>query len=167
METLNSGTTCDLCDLHGDSLKYPTASLFRDFGGLVHFEGGIETVQCFEDNSFVKAVLDEPGHGRVLVVDGGGSLNRALLGDQVAAKALKNGWSGLLINGCIRDSKEVATMKVGVKALGTCPRKTEKRGCGVRGIPVQFAGVTFFPGTYLVADEDGIVVGEEVLFNKK
>mmetsp|Transcript_3001 Transcript_3001/g.3815 ORF Transcript_3001/g.3815 Transcript_3001/m.3815 type:complete len:168 (-) Transcript_3001:727-1230(-) len=151
-------STCDLCDEFEDELKYPTASIFRDFGGLKHFYGKIETVQCLEDNSFVNQVLDEPGDGKILVVDGGGSLKRALLGDMVAAKAISNGWSGLIVNGCIRDSKQVGTMSLGIKALGTTPRKTVKRGNGVRNIPVEFAGIQWSPGDMVVADEDGIVV---------
>jgi len=159
-------STCDLCDKFEDQLSYAT-SIFRDFGGSASFEGKIETVQCLEDNSFVKDILqNEAGQNRVLVVDGGGSFNRALAGDQIALCAVKNGWRGIVVNGCIRDSKEIGTMNLGVKALGTTPRKTKRRNNGIRGIPVQFAGITFVPGDYIVADEDGIVVGKIDLFEE-
>ena len=127
------------------------------------FAGVISTIQCYEDNSLVKQTLGTAGEGRVLVVNGGGSLKRALVGDQIAANAAKNGWSGVLVFGCIRDSVEIANIDIGLKAIGTTPRKTEKRNVGIKDIPVTFAGVTFAPGDYLVSDEDGIVVGEQKL----
>ena len=107
--------------------------------------------------------MASPGEGKVLVVDGGGSMRRAMLGDNLAAKAVSNGWNGILINGCIRDSAEIGTMDIGVKALGTNPRKTIKRNLGEHNVPVRFAGVTFKPGFYLYSDEDGIIVSEKPL----
>ena len=157
--------TSDLCDKYLDKLKYPD-NIFRDYGKKIRFQGVISTVSCLEDNSKVKEALAEPGNGRVLVVNGGGSLKRALVGDQIASNALKNGWSGVVVHGCIRDSKEISEIDIGIKAISTTPRKTEKRGMGLRDVPVSFASVTFNPGEYLVADEDGIVVGEQSLFAK-
>ncbi|GBG31406.1 Hypothetical Protein FCC1311_076302 [Hondaea fermentalgiana] len=150
--------TADLCDELEDALQYAQGGLLRDFGGHVAFGGRISTVQCLEDNSKVKEAVAENGKGRVLVIDGGASMQRALVGDQIAIKAAKNGWQGIVVNGCIRDSAAIAKVDIGVKAIGTIPRKTEKRGSGVRDVPVSFAGVLFRPGDVLVADEDGIVV---------
>lgn len=154
--------TADLCDHHYEYVKIAEQT-FRDFGGRRTFHGVIETVKSFEDNSLVKEFLAEPGAGKVLVVDGGGSMRRAMLGDKLAASAVENGWAGVLVNGCIRDSAEIATMELGVKALGTHPCKTEKRGLGRHNEPVRFAGVTFRPGYYLYADEDGILVSAKPL----
>ena len=132
--------------------------IFRDFGGNVRFSGRIDTVKCFEDNSRVKEALSEDGHGRVLVVDAGGSLRCAMLGDRLAEEAATKGWSGILVYGCIRDSAEIAGMPIGVRALATHPRKSVRRGEGTRGIPVQFAGITFEVGQHIYCDEDGVVV---------
>ena len=154
--------TADLCD-HFQEIVEIAEEPFGDFGGRAHFCGVIETVKAFEDNSKVKECLAEPGAGKVLVVDGGGSMRRAMLGDMLAASAVKNGWAGVLVNGCIRDSADIATMDLGVKALGTHPCKTEKRGLGRHNVPVRFAGVTFQPGHYLYADEDGILVSSKPL----
>lgn len=151
-------STADLWDQHEEQLAVVQPAL-RSFGGRVRFRGRIATVKCFEDNSKVKEAVNEPGQGRVLVVDGGGSLRCALLGDQVAGAALKNGWTGVVIYGCIRDAVEVSAMDLGVVALGTSPRKSTRRGEGVRDLEVHFHDVTFRPGDTLVADEDGIVVG--------
>ncbi len=155
-------TTADLCDAHADHLQVAEDD-FADFGGSASFCGPIETVKAFEDNSRVREAVNEPGAGRVLVVDGGASMRRAMLGDNLAAAAVKNGWTGIVINGCIRDSAEIGGMPLGVKALGTCPMKTEKRNLGERGVPVRFAGITFSPGHYLYADDDGIVVSPKEL----
>lgn len=155
-------TTADLCDAHADKLHIAEDD-FGDFGGSDSFCGEIETVKAFEDNSRVREAVNEPGNGRVLVVDGGGSMRRAMLGDNLAAAAVKNGWTGIIVNGCIRDSAEIREMELGVKALGTCPMKTEKRNMGERGVPVRFAGITFAPGHYCYADDDGIVVSAEKL----
>ena len=128
------------------------------------FCGPIVTLKVFEDNSLVRAVLEEPGDNRVLVVDGGGSMRCALLGDQLAELAEENDWAGVVVNGCIRDSAAISEIEVGVKALGVHPLKSVKRGIGERDIPVRFAGVNFIPGHHLYADEDGLIVSEKPLF---
>jgi regulator of ribonuclease activity A len=148
--------SADLCDAHADGIQV-CEPLFRDFGGRRRFAGAVATVKCFEDNSLVKAALAEPGEDRVLVVDAGGSLRCAMLGDLLAASAVANGWRGVLMFGCIRDSAEIAGMDLGVKALATHPRKSEKRGEGERDVPVTFAGVTFRPGEWVCCDEDGVI----------
>lgn len=132
--------------------------MFRDFGGQTTFFGPIATVKVHEDNALVRQALEEPGRGRVLVVDGGGSLRCALVGDRLAALALDNGWTGIIVNGCIRDSAAIAEIAVGVKALATHPQKSIKRGEGVRDLAVTFAGVTFTPGQVVYADADGVVI---------
>ncbi len=156
--------TADLCDAHPEraAVAHPG---FRDYGRVKAFHGVIETVKTFEDNSLVRAALDTRGDGKVLVVDGGGSMRCALFGDQLAALAHTNGWSGVIINGCIRDAVAISTTDIGVKALTTHPRKSLKRNYGDHNVPVQFAGVTFKPGAYVYADEDGIVVSDEDLLN--
>jgi len=156
--------TADLYDDYGDRVRV-CDPIFRDFGGHARFFGPIATVKCFEDNSLVKAVLGEPGEGRVLVVDAGGSRRCAMLGDLIAASAVENGWCGVLLFGCVRDAAEIASMALGVKALTTNPRKSEKRGEGQRGIPVSFAGVCFRPGDHIYCDEDGILVAEDALIH--
>ncbi len=130
---------------------------FRSFGPAA-FSGTIATVRCHEDNVLVRACLAEPGEGRVLVVDGGGSGRCALLGDNLARLGLGNGWAGVVVNGCVRDAAGLASLGLGVKALGTNPRPSRKEGAGVTGVPVDFGGVTFEPGARLHADEDGVVV---------
>jgi regulator of ribonuclease activity A len=130
----------------------------RLFGGRAAFSGPIRTVRCFEDNALVKQALSEPGEGAVLVVDGGGSLRRSLLGDNLAADAVKNGWAGVVVFGAVRDTAELADMDIGIKALGTCPMRTLKRGEGLRDAPVAFGGVVFVPGDILHADADGLAV---------
>ena len=154
--------TADLCDRFENRVRIVELPL-RDFGGVRSFSGRIETVKTFEDNSLVRTCVGEAGEGRVLVVDGGGSMRRALLGDLLAEMAVANGWSGLVIHGCIRDSEAIGRMNLGVKALGTHPLKTVKRDLGERGVPVRFGGVDFLPGHFLYADEDGILVSEEPL----
>lgn len=149
--------TADLWDEHGDELEV-VAPILRDFGGKPAFAGPISTVKCHEDNVLVRRALEEDGAGRVLVVDGGGSRRCALLGDRLAALARDHGWAGVVIWGCLRDSREVGETAVGVKALGTNPRKSVKKGEGERDVPVTFGGVTFRPGHWLYADEDGILV---------
>ncbi len=157
-----SYATADLYDEHGDSLQVATP-MFNDYGGNRMFFGAIATVKCHEDNSFVRSTLEQPGEGRVLVVDGGGSLRCALLGDMLAELAIKNGWSGVIIYGCIRDSAAIGNMEIGVKALNTNPKKSVKKEIGECGITVTFAGVDFVPGYYLYADEDGVVVSKNKL----
>lgn len=154
--------TADLCDHFQESVQIAEQA-FRNFGGHARFCGEIETVKAFEDNSKVKECLAMPGGGKVLVVDGGGSMRRAMLGDMLAASAVENGWAGVLVYGCIRDSADIGGMALGVKALGTHPCKTEKRGLGRHNVPVRFAGVTFQPGHYLYADQDGILVSDTPL----
>jgi regulator of ribonuclease activity A len=154
--------TTDLSDEFGDELQ-ACQSIFRDFGGVGRFAGPIATIKCFEDNSLVRDLVAEPGRGRVLVIDAGGSTRRAVLGDLLAKKAVDSGWSGFLIFGCIRDSAAIAKMTIGVKALGTHPLKTDKRGEGQRDIKVRFADVTFTPGDWVYADEDGVLVATRKL----
>jgi regulator of ribonuclease activity A len=154
--------TADLCDEYPDSLQICEPG-FSSFGGRSRFFGQISTIKCFEDNSLVREAVAEPGEGRVLVVDAGGSRRCAMLGDLLAAKAAAKGWSGVLMYGLIRDSAEIADMDLGVKALGTHPLKSVKKGVGERDVVVHFAGVTFVPGEYLYADEDGIVCSDAAL----
>lgn len=134
------------------------APMFRDYGGNIEFSGSISTLKIFEDNSLVREMLSEPGSNRVLVVDGGGSLRCALLGDRLGELAVKNGWAGLVIYGAIRDAAEIAKLPLGVKALNTYPLKSRKRGLGDKNLPVRFGEVTFTPDEWLYADLDGIIV---------
>lgn len=153
--------TCDLCDAHKNSSDGGFRVLppvFHDYGGVRKFCGPVVTVKCHEDNSFVKAALDEPGQGRVLVVDGGASLRRALVGGNIGAAAARNGWAGVVVDGCVRDSAELAACAVGIRALALMPLPTEKRNQGQRDVAVQVQGVWVRPGDWLYADEDGIVV---------
>jgi regulator of ribonuclease activity A len=154
--TLTKGTA-DLCDEHGDLVQV-CEPVFHLFGGRKAFHGPISTVRCFEDNSRVREAVEGPGEGRVLIVDGGGSRRRALLGDKLGEAAVSNGWSGIVIHGCIRDSAEIGRMDLGIRALGTIPLRSEKRGEGERDVPVRFAGVTFRPGEFVYVDEDGVIV---------
>ena len=131
----------DLCDEHGDTLQVADP-LFHDYGGKSLFYGEAVTLSCFEDNSLVRELVNRPGQGKVMVIDGGGSLRRALLGDQLAIKAVEQGWEGILINGAVRDVGTLASLALGVKALAPCPVKTEKRGLGELDAVVSFAGVT-------------------------
>lgn len=153
--------TPDICDDHPEVQVVEPG--FRNYGGVDAFGGEIVTVKCFEDNSIVKEQVGTPGHGKVMVVDGGGSKRAALLGDMLAEKAAENGWAGLIIYGCIRDVDVIGQTKLGVQALGTHPRKTDKRGIGDLNVPVTFGGVTFVPGQYVYADNNGIVVSEAKL----
>lgn len=154
--------TADLCDRHEGHVRV-VAPLFRAYGGALSFHGRIATVKVFEDNVLVRSALAAEGGGRVLVVDGGGSLRCALVGDQLAALGQANGWAGIVVWGCIRDSQAIAAMPIGVRALGTHPLRSVKQGAGYSDIPVSFGGVTFVPGHHLYADEDGIVVAESAL----
>lgn len=149
--------TADLCDAHEGKLCV-VAPMFRSYGGRTRFGGQIATLKVFEDNSLVRAALETPGQGRVLVVDGGGSMRCALVGDQLAQLGVKNGWSGVIVYGCIRDSRAIGTMDIGAFALGTHPLKSIKKGAGDADIAVSFGGVTFAPGEFVYADEDGVVV---------
>lgn len=154
-------STCDLCDAH----KADTSGAFRvlppsfvHYGGLAAFAGPVSTVKCHEDNTQVKAAVESPGEGRVLVVDGGGSLRRALVGGNLAAAAARNGWAGIVVDGCVRDIAELRAAGVGIAALGLMPLPTERRGEGQRDVVVQVQGVRIQPGDWLYADADGIVV---------
>ena len=131
---------------------------FRQFGACSRFAGPIVTVRCFEDNALLKSVLSEPGAGRILVVDGGGSLHTALVGDVIAELGRCNGWAGLIVNGAVRDAATLRTLDIGIKALGTNPRKSAKTGAGERGVAVTLGGVDFTPGDLAFCDEDGVVV---------
>jgi regulator of ribonuclease activity A len=155
--------TTDLCDNHPDKVRVAEPLTFKDYGGAKLFHGQIETVKCFEDNSLVRKALEQNGEGKVLVVDGGGSMRCALLGDMLGELGVKNKWNGIVIYGCIRDSAAMASLQLGVKALATIPLKSNKRNEGQQNIPVRFAGVDFVPGEFLYADEDGIIVSKEAL----
>ena len=151
--------TCDLCDAHErDPALRVLPPVFRAFGGAPAFQGPAATLQCFEDNSLVRTAVDEPGAGRVLVIDGGASLRCALVGGNIAAIAAKNGWAGIVVDGCVRDEAEMAALPIGVRALALNPRRSEKRGEGRRDGTVQLQGVTIRPGDWIVADADGVIV---------
>ncbi|MDC3264114.1 ribonuclease E activity regulator RraA [Porticoccaceae bacterium] len=155
-------STPDLCDQYPDLIQV-VEPMFSNYGGRESFAGEVVTVECFEDNSCVKQLVGTVGLGRVMVVDGGGSMRRACLGDMLAEKASANGWSGLIIYGCIRDVDEIMATDIGVQALGTHPMKTQKKGIGETQISVSFGGVTFNPGDYVYADNNGIVVASQEL----
>jgi regulator of ribonuclease activity A len=159
--TASDFSTCDLCDSHKaatDGAFRVLPPVFRDFGKRTRFAGLVSTVKCFEDNSVVKAALESPGQGRVLVVDGGASLRRALVGGNIGASAARNGWAGVVVNGCVRDVAELAECEVGIRALAVIPLPTERRNEGQRDVPVLIDGVWVRPGDWLVADADGIVI---------
>lgn len=153
--------TPDLCD------EYPEVEvlepMFSNYGGKESFGGEVVTIKCHEDNSLVKENVAKPGHGKVMVVDGGGSLRAALLGDMLAEKAVENGWEGLVIYGCIRDVDVIMETNLGVQALATNPRKTEKKGIGGMNVPVKFAGVDITPGSFIYADNNGVIVSQKKL----
>jgi regulator of ribonuclease activity A len=149
-------STADLVDEHGEQAAVCQLQ-FRVFGAAA-FSGRVATVRCPEDNVLLRRRLEEPGDGRVLVVDGGGSFRCALVGDSLGRLALDNGWAGLVVNGCVRDSAALDALGLGVKALGTSPRPSRKRGTGEVEVAVSFGEVTFEPGAMLYADEDGVVV---------
>jgi len=165
-EPAMSFKTPDLCDEFeaelGKSVRV-VAPMFQRYGGRASFSGKIVTLKIFEDNSLVREAFAESGAGKVLVIDGGGSLRCALVGDQLAILARKNGWEGVVVYGCIRDSGDIAGIDIGIRALNTHPQKSIKKGIGDRNIAVTFGGVTFNPGEYLYADEDGILVSDKPL----
>jgi len=136
---------------------------WMNFGAIKQFGGEVVTIKCHEDNSLVKQCVGEPGHGRVIVVDGGGSLRRALLGDMLAEQAAANGWAGLVIYGAIRDVDQIGATALGVQALGKCPLKTEKLGVGQRDIPIAFGGVGISPGDFIYADNNGVIISRRSL----
>jgi regulator of ribonuclease activity A len=154
--------TADLCDQFEADISV-CAPMFRSYGGRKAFSGEISTLKLHEDNSLVRKALEAEGNGRVLVVDGGGSMRRALVGDQIARLAATNGWAGIVVFGCIRDSSEIEQMDIGVFALGTHPMKTVKRNEGQCDITVCFGGIDFVPGQYLYADGDGVIVSPRPL----
>jgi regulator of ribonuclease activity A len=167
--SFSSFATCDLCDAEKNNSSGSfrvLPAVFRDFGGRRKFAGPVVTVRCFEDNTLVKAAVDASGLVQtavglvpaVLVVDGGGSLRRALLGGNLGASAVRNGWAGVVIDGCVRDVAELAAMPMGVRALASIPMPPEKRGQGERDAPVLIQGVRVYPGDWLYADEDGMVL---------
>lgn len=155
--TIEPRATADLVDDIGPDVRSCDLQL-RQFGGRPEFAGRVTTVRCFQDNALLKSVLSEPGDGGVLVIDGDGSLHTALVGDVIAALGRDNGWSGLIINGGVRDASTLRTLDIGIKALGTNPRKSTKTGAGERDVPVEFGGVTFTPGDVAYSDDDGIVI---------
>jgi len=152
----------DLYDAHGETLQIGTP-IFRDFGGRISFEGPVAIVKVFEDNVLVRASLEEPGLNRVLVVDGGGSLRCALVGDMLGELGVKNGWAGIVVYGCVRDSAALAALPIGIKALATNPRRSVRRGEGSKDIPVRFADMVIKSGDYLYADGDGIAIAPGML----
>lgn len=158
---MNPLLTCDLCDVH----KTDTSGAFRvlppvfqSYGGRAAFAGPVATVKCHEDNTSVKALSETPGEGRVMVVDGGGSLRHALVGGNIAAAAARNGWVGMVVDGCVRDVAELNATDIGIRALALMPLPTERRHAGLVDVPVRLQGVAVRPGNWLVADADGIVV---------
>lgn len=152
-----SVSTADLYDQREEDLQSVSLQ-FQNCGGLAAFSGPVRTVRCLEDNALVKSVLQSPGHGAVLVVDGGGSLRSALMGDLIAESAVANGWAGVVIHGAIRDRVAIGGLPLGVKALGSNPRKSAKTGAGELDVELEFSGVVFRPGAMLYSDEDGILV---------
>lgn len=154
--------TPDLCDAHPDNVRI-VDPIFNNYGGKPAFGGPIVTVKCHEDNSVVKEQVATPGQGRVMVVDGGGSLRCALLGDMLAEQAAANGWEGLIIYGCIRDVDEIRKTDLGVQALRTIPIKSNRKGRGDLNLPISFGGVTFHPGEYVYADNNGVIVADKAL----
>ena len=154
--------TADLVDRHDALVRFCDLP-FLKFGRVKAFSGRIATVKCFEDNVVLKAMLEEPGEGRVLVVDAGGSTRCAVLGDLLASLLRDSGWAGIVINGAIRDSDEIDQMEVGLRCLSTSPKKSAKDGYGHRDVPVSFGGVTFVPGHWAYGDSDGVLVSEEKL----
>ena len=157
-----SPATTDLSDAHADDLQH-CAPVFRDYGGVIAFHGPVTTLKLFEDNVMVRAAVETKGEGRVIVVDGGGSMNCALFGGNLASLAAQNGWAGVVIYGCIRDTLELAAEKVGVKALAAHPKRSARLGAGEKDVPVRFAGVTINPGDWLYADADGIIISKTKL----
>jgi regulator of ribonuclease activity A len=153
--------TADLMDQPDDRFGVCEMPL-RQYGGQASFHGHIRTVRCLEDNVILRGLLAEPGDGQVLVVDGGGSLRTALLGDLIAGSAVENGWAGIVVNGAVRDVAVLRTLRIGIVALGSNPRRSGKAGAGELDVPTSFGGVTFLPGAKLYADEDGMIVELEV-----
>jgi regulator of ribonuclease activity A len=159
--------TCDICDANEDKIAAGTLAVlppvFRTFGKRVAFSGPAATLKVFEDNVLVRSTLETPGNGHVLVVDGGGSLRCALVGGNLGVLAEKNGWSGIVVNGCIRDSEEINACDIGVRALATHPQRSVRKGVGERDLKVSIAGVAVNPGDWIYADADGVLVSAQKL----
>jgi len=153
---------CDLCDAYPDQLQVCTPGL-NSYGGTAAFFGQVETIRTHEDNSRVREAVHEPGSGRVLVVDGGGALTRSLLGGDLARKAAQNGWAGVVVQGAVRDAAELEAQALGVLALALVPMKTEKRGLGVRGIPITLQDAVVRRGDWIYADRDGVIISSDPL----
>lgn len=153
---------CDLCDAYPDEARVADG-VFRSFGARSAFAGPAVTLQCLEDNALLAGILEEPGAGRVLAVDGGGSLRRALFGGNLGARALANGWSGVVIHGAVRDVEELDRIAIGVFAIGVCPVRPHKRGGGQRGVPLHFAGIDIAPGDWIYADRNGLIAAARAL----
>ncbi|MES2264209.1 MAG: ribonuclease E activity regulator RraA [Pseudomonadota bacterium] len=162
-----SFATTDLCDdnmsLLDDGRLAVLPPVFRHFGKHVQFSGRVSTLKVFEDNALVRATLETPGNGNVLVIDGGGSLRRALVGGQLGLLAQDNGWAGIVVDGCIRDSEEINACEIGVRALATHPQKSAKKGAGERNVRVHIGGVPVNPGDWIYADADGVLVAQQKL----
>jgi regulator of ribonuclease activity A len=158
-----SKATADIYDEYGDQVQVLTP-MFTDYGKKRVFSGPVSTLKVHEDNTLVREALEEEGKGRVLVVDGGGSLRCALVGDMLAKLGVENGWEGIIVYGCIRDSAVISNMDIGVKALNTNPRKSVKKGIGERDIEIEIANTCFRAGAYVYADEDGVLLANEKLF---
>ncbi|MBC3861580.1 ribonuclease E activity regulator RraA [Undibacterium jejuense] len=162
-----SFATCDLCDANEGKLAIGALSvlppIFHAYGAVSHFSGPASTLKLFEDNGMVRTVLETPGQGRVLVVDGGGSLRCALLGGNLGVLAQNNGWAGVIVHGCIRDVAEINACQIGVRALGVMPVRSVKRGGGEHDVRVSIAGVAIHPGDWIYADQDGILISQQAL----
>jgi regulator of ribonuclease activity A len=160
-------STCDFCDEHksddSGAFRVLPGGLYRSYGGVARFAGPVTTVRSLEDNSLLKNAVETPGQGRVLVFDGGGSMQRALIGGNLAEAAAKNGWAGVLIHGCVRDLAELRAAQVGILALGHVPMPTDRRGQGVADVALQLHGLWVKPGDWLYADEDGVVISARPL----
>lgn len=158
-------TTTDLCDDHPQLLEdgrlCVLPPVFKHFGQRVKFCGRVTTLKVFEDNALVRSTLEAPGNGNVLVIDGGGSLRRALVGGQLALLAQDNGWAGIIVDGCVRDSDEINACDVGVRALAAHPQKSSKKGVGERNVRVSICGVAVTPGDWIYADADGVLVAQQ------
>jgi len=159
-----SFSTPDLCDDYPELVRV-LEPMMGNFGGRESFGGEVVTIKCHEDNSLVKEHAGNPGQGKVMIVDGGGSMRRALLGDMIAENAVKNGWEGIIIYGCVRDVDALVTLDLGIQALASIPLKTDKRGIGDFNVPVTFGGVSFNPGDYVYADNNGVIVSNKSLEN--
>lgn len=159
---MNTFATADLCDAHPDAVKVCTTN-FRSYGKITAFHGPIHTLSVLDDNALVRSTLEGPGRGAVLVINGGGSMKRALVGDNLAKLAMDNGWAGIIVNAAIRDSAVIDTMNVGIKAVGTCPLRSDRDGIGEQDIATSFGGIIFRPDDWVYADADGVIVSTERL----